>query len=85
MTLTLPQRGISLLFLALLLAPLLHAAVGGAAFTPQSRLGYRVGDQWEPAIAADGYGHVYVLFPQYGRVPACAICTMPSICGALRG
>jgi hypothetical protein len=78
-TLTLPQRRISLFILALLLAPLLHAAVGGSAFTPQARLGYRVGDQWEPAMAADGYGHVYVLYPQYGRVPACAICTMPSM------
>jgi hypothetical protein len=71
-TLTLPLRGISrhalLLCLALLLAPFLRAAVGSAAFTPQSRLGYRIGDQWEPAIAADGYGHVYVLYPQYGRL-----------------
>ena len=83
MTLTLPQRGISrhilLLCLALLLVPSLRAAVGGSAFSPQARLGYRVGDQWEPAIAADGYGHVYVLYPQYGQVLACTTCVLPSM------
>ncbi|HLW89111.1 MAG TPA: hypothetical protein VKR57_11505 [Terriglobales bacterium] len=79
MTLTLPQRGISLLFLSWLLAAALHAAVGGAAFTPQARLGYRIGDQWEPAIAADGYGHVYVLYPQYGRVPPLVTSPLPSM------
>lgn len=46
---------------------------------PQARLGYRTGDQWEPAIAADGRGHVYVLYPQYGAVPDCPTCTAPSI------
>ncbi|MGB7584441.1 MAG: hypothetical protein WBM11_06320 [Terriglobales bacterium] len=83
MTLTLPQRGISRLALpfcvALLLTPFLRAAVGGTAFTPQSRLGYGTGDQWEPAIAADGYGHVYILYPQYGEVPVCMGCPQPSM------
>jgi hypothetical protein len=46
---------------------------------PQTRLGYHTGDQWEPAIAADGRGHVYVLYPQYGAVPDCPTCTAPSI------
>jgi hypothetical protein len=78
-TLTLRQRGISLFCLTLLLAPSLRAAVGGAGFTPQERLGYRIGDQWEPAIAADGYGHVYVLYPQYGQMPVCAHCPLPSM------
>ena len=48
-------------------------------FEPQKRLGYRSGDQWEPAIAADGRGHLYVLYPQYGAVPDCPRCTPPSI------
>ncbi len=52
-------------------------AVSG--FTPQTRLGYRTGDQWEPGIAADGHGHVYVLYPQYGAVPGCQNCTAPSV------
>ncbi len=56
-----------------------QAALATAAFTGQIRLGYRTGDQWEPAIAADGHGHVYVLYPQYGAVPGCATCTPPSM------
>jgi hypothetical protein len=50
-----------------------------SAFTPQARLGYRTGDQWEPAMAADNRGHIYVLYPQYGAVPDCATCTIPTI------
>jgi hypothetical protein len=50
-----------------------------SAFLPQARLGYRTGDQWEPAMAADGRGHLYVLYPQYGAVPECAACTAPSM------
>lgn len=38
-----------------------------AGFAPQVRLGLSVGDQWEPAIAADRFGHVYMLYPQYRR------------------
>ena len=53
-----------------------HAAQG---FAPQLRLGYTVGDQWEPAIASDGSGHVYVLYPQYGTVPGCPSCPLPSM------
>jgi hypothetical protein len=55
------------------------AALAAPDFMPQARLGYRTGDQWEPAIAADGRGHVYVLYPQYGAVPDCPTCTAPSI------
>jgi hypothetical protein len=65
------------LALAALLASTAALAVSG--FVPQTRLGYRTGDQWEPAIAADGHGHVYVLYPQYGAVPDCATCTVPTI------
>ncbi len=53
------------------------AAVTG--FTPQTRLGYTSGDQWEPAIATDRYGHVYVLYPQYGGVPGCSTCPSPTM------
>ena len=55
------------------------AALAVSGFTAQTRLGYRTGDQWEPALAVDGHGHVYVLYPQYGAVPDCATCTIPSI------
>src|SRR5439155_3132472 len=40
-------------------------ATPASGFAPQTRLGYTSGDQWEPAIAADRFGHVYVLYPQY--------------------
>src|SRR4029077_6003125 len=48
-------------------------------FMPQRRIGYNTGDQWEPALAADGRGHVYILFPQYGAVSDCPACTAPTI------
>jgi hypothetical protein len=56
-----------------------QAAFAAGAFELPRRLGYHVGDQWEPAMAADGRGHVYVLYPQYGVVPGCASCTAPTI------
>jgi hypothetical protein len=67
-------------FLAVLLVlTTAAAALAASGFTPQTRLGYQNGDQWEPAIAADGRGHLYVLYPQYGEVPDCPRCTPPSI------
>ena len=39
-----------------------HAAKG---FTTQARLGFPAGDDWEPALTADRYGHVYVLYKHY--------------------
>jgi len=54
-------------------------ALAVADFTPPIRLGYGTGDQWEPALAADGHGHVYILFPQYGAIKNCPACTAPTI------
>jgi hypothetical protein len=68
--------------IALLILLALATAEAGMAvsgFTPQRRVGYRTGDQWEPAMAADGRGHLYVLYPQYGAVPDCPACTAPTI------
>lgn len=56
-----------------------QAALAAAGFSPQRRLGYTNGDQWEPAMAADGHGHLYILFPQYGSVNGCPACTAPTI------
>jgi len=56
-----------------------QAALAVPNFTPQQRVGYNSGDQWEPAMAADGHGHIYVLFPQYGAVSDCPACTAPTI------
>ncbi|MGH7495023.1 MAG: sialidase family protein [bacterium] len=48
-------------------------------FAPQTRLGFTTGDQWEPAIAADRSGHVYVLYPQIKGVPGCSDCADPTM------
>jgi hypothetical protein len=48
-----------------------------AHFSAQARLGLTTGDQWEPALSADGSGRVYVLYPHYGDVPNCKDCNAP--------
>jgi hypothetical protein len=55
------------------------AALAVSGFTPQHRLGYTSGDQWEPAMATDAHGHIYILFPQYGAVDQCPACTTPTM------
>ena len=69
------RRGMLSVLLAMVAVPVALAA----SFAPQVRLGYHTGDQWEPSMAADAHGHVYVLFPQYGSVPNCPDCTVPTI------
>ena len=48
-------------------------------FSHQRRVGLRTGDQWEPGVAADGFGHVFVLYPHYGPVPNCKDCRVPTM------
>jgi hypothetical protein len=63
-------------------SPIQPARVGVAApggFTPQTRLGFFAPhNEWEPAIAADRFGHVYMLYAQYGGVPGCPDCSNPT-------
>ncbi len=68
-------------FALLLLVALasVQAALAVSGFAEARRVGYRVGDQWEPAMAADGRGHIYILFPQYGAVSDCPVCTAPAM------
>ena len=74
------QRFALWLLLALATAQAAIAAANGTSnFSPQRRVGYTIGDQWEPALAADGHGHIYILFPQYGAVTDCAGCAVPTI------
>ncbi len=58
--------------------PVSVPAAPPGGFTPQIRLGFDVGDQWEPAIAADRFGHVYMLYAQYEGVPGCPACSNPT-------
>lgn len=63
----------------LLLFVILGSAAPRPTFTPQTRVGFATGDQWEPAIATDRYGHVYILYPQYGTFPGCPTCPSPTM------
>jgi hypothetical protein len=75
-------KNLQIRFVLALVFALTFVSAGLAAtstFTAPTRLGFTEGDQWEPAIAADGLGHVYVLYPQYGEVPGCANCALPSM------
>jgi BNR repeat protein len=53
-------------------------ALASGSFSTQTRLGYQTGDGWEPAIAADAYGRVYMLYAQYEGVPGCDACQSPT-------
>jgi hypothetical protein len=55
------------------------APAAPTGFTPQTRLGFHVDNEWEPAIASDRLGHVYILYPQYGGVPECPGCYSPTM------
>jgi hypothetical protein len=55
------------------------AAPASSGFTPQTRVGFFVNNEWEPAIASDRFGHVYILYPQYGGVPECEECYSPTM------
>jgi hypothetical protein len=37
----------------------------GIHFSKQLRIGFQSGDDWEPSITADRYGHVYALYKHY--------------------
>ena len=58
--------------------PAIVPAAPPSGFTPQTRLGFDAGDQWEPAIASDRFGHVYMLYAQYTGVPGCPACSNPT-------
>jgi hypothetical protein len=56
-----------------------QVALAVSGFAEARRVGYRTGDQWEPAMATDAHGHIYILFPQYGAVSGCPGCTAPAM------
>jgi hypothetical protein len=57
-----------------------HAAHAASppGFTTQTRLGFPAGDDWEPALATDGAGHVYTLYKHYdvSGQTTCASCDL---------
>jgi hypothetical protein len=66
-----------LVILLFVLASIAWAA--SPQFSGQKRVGLTSGDQWEPAVAADGSGRIYVLYPHYGRVSDCKGCRLPTM------
>jgi hypothetical protein len=38
------------------------------------QIGFQAGDDWEPSLAADRFGHVYAFWTHYGTDPACTSC-----------
>ena len=54
------------------------ANVGTTSFSTQARMGFAAGDDWEPAIATDRYGHVYALYKHYDVAgqTSCASCDL---------
>lgn len=78
---TLPHswRRVSYSLLFILCSALVIAAYGGTAFaqkaivqpggnqhfTIQSRIGFRSGDDWEPSITHDHFGHLYAMYKHY--------------------
>ena len=71
------MRSAKLMVLFCALASLAWAAA--PQFSGQRRVGLTSGDQWEPAVAADGSGRIYVLYPHYGSVPDCKRCRVPAM------
>ncbi len=76
---TIRYRTVQKLAICLVLTLTAKAALAVSGFTPQRRLGYTTGDQWEPALATDAHDHIYILFPQYGPVAQCPACTAPTM------
>ncbi len=65
--------------LVLLLFALVSTSWAAPQFSWQQRVGQNNGDQWEPSVAADGSGRVYVLYPNYGHVSECKGCHVPTM------
>src|SRR6266850_1002152 len=73
-----------LLIMTIVFASMHLVAATAPVFQPQTRVGFTTGDQWEPAIAADRNGHVYIVFPQYTTtaeptIPGCISCPSPTM------
>jgi BNR repeat protein len=52
-------------------------AAAAPSFSFPVQLGFFAGDDWEPSIAADRYGHVYAFWNHYGFDPSCPACPSP--------
>src|ERR1700692_3003961 len=63
----------SFTLLVVLVTVLIPLSISAPTFQAQPRLAANLpGDTWEPSIAADRFGHVYVLIPDFP--PSCKGC-----------
>src|SRR5690242_2824232 len=74
------------LTVAVLALGLPASAAQTPTFSGPTRLGFQHGDDWEPAVAADGSGHVYAVWSHYVGYagadtgdpdPSCPTCASP--------
>jgi BNR repeat-like domain len=68
---------VSLFLLVLTFTSLVPGVASASTATFPVRLGFKAGDDWEPAIAADRFGHVYAFWNHYGADPSCPDCPSP--------
>ncbi|MGH3031482.1 MAG: sialidase family protein [Gaiellaceae bacterium] len=71
------MRGALLVLAAALVLAAPAAAAPTRSFTAPVRLGFEAGDDWEPSLAADRFGHVYAFWNHYGFDPSCPECPSP--------
>ena len=86
----LPRRTSLIVVVAMLASLAVPGSLGavppGPAFNGPTQIGFAGGDDWEPSIAADRLGHVYLLWTHYvdyagggaGEIdPSCPTCASP--------
>lgn len=80
-----PARRAAIVAVAAILT-VTSVALAAPSFSSPVRLGFPNGDDWEPAIAADAFGHVYVITTHYVGFggsstgdpdPTCPTCASP--------
>lgn len=64
--------------LAIIAVSMANAVAGRALFRAPVVIGFAAGDDWEPDVAADVQGNVYVAWAHYGGVPGCDLCGNPA-------
>ncbi len=63
---------------ALVVISMSNAVAARISFSTPLVIGWTAGDDWEPDVAADASGNVYVAWGHYGGVPGCATCSSPA-------
>ena len=70
--------GSTAVVVALLVVSMSNAIAARIQFSAPLVIGWAAGDDWEPDVAADASGNVYVAWAHYGSVPGCSTCSSPA-------